>query len=68
MAIETQSSPESVRLRSRDRNPPGPRRLRFPSFKFNCQRAKFKNRRHQLDPRRTAGFFRDDEVPTGMAG
>ena len=56
--IETQSSPESVMTISLStESPPGPRRLRLPCFKLNCEIAKFKNRGQQLDPRRTAGFF-----------
>jgi hypothetical protein len=62
--IETQSSPESVRFQSCDRNPPGPRRLRFPSFKFNCQRA---NSRTQILPGgEPPGFFETTEaLPVG---
>ena len=33
-------------------DPPGPRRLRFPSFKFNCQRAKSRTRTRPAASRR----------------
>ncbi len=46
-------------------NPPGPRRLRFPSFKFNCQRAKS---RTQNRPECELRVFRDNEFPTGRSG
>ena len=66
--IETQSSPESVLTISlATESPPGPRRLRFPSFKFNCQRAKFEFREHKPARRRTVSFFRDNEAPTGKS-
>ena len=67
MAIETQYRQSLFLILNATRvtpsDPPGLRRLRFPSFKFNCQRAIPPTRIRE--PAQLTGS-EDNEAPTGL--